>query len=244
MAPILLGSLIFAGVIEHYKNDSTLKTKILDEHFKSAREISEDCLKKQNSLFLSYREEPAQLTLLARELLNLIDHPELNREPNYGILPEALLKSYKDATTSRKELESQVKQCRGNAFRALEVLSISTGTFDEFSKDADIRATSANRIYQTRSEEIKKLKNNVENIDLQEMMRELAISDLDSREVQNSWKARIEQTLPIIEKSGEIYGHTEEQLYECESEFYASGRKRAAQSLSRLFKEGFLGWLL
>lgn len=241
--PLCLGSFVFIGVIENYKNDSELKSKLLEDYFKPSRELVTDCHTKHNELFIKYPNPPAQLRLFSEEMVHLMDNPSLNGNRDYGLILEALAKTHHDSTKELKNLEVQVKECKVDVFRSLETLSIATGAFDEFTYFSKERSTKLNSIYKSRSEESKENTGDIEVDDLKEAMRSIATIDFESKEGREKFKSQMNSMLPVIEKHAEIMSRTEQEIFNADNEFYSKVREETSGRISNLFKEGFFGWI-
>lgn len=87
---LALGSFIFVGILEDYKSDDSIKVKQLEDYFKPARTLANSCLKQQNQLYLHYPQNGSSLRLLFDAMSNLMENPQLERNPNY----ELVLKDY------------------------------------------------------------------------------------------------------------------------------------------------------
>ncbi|WP_313548950.1 hypothetical protein [Pseudomonas sp.] len=241
--PLFLGSLIFVGVIESYKDESTLKLKILEEYFKPSREISSACLKTQNELYLQYPMYSSSLRLFSEEMTHLIDNPSLNSNAEYEIILKTLAENHFESAKKLKDLQEKVEICKVQAFHSLEILSLVSGTFDEFTELSKSRAGALNSAYETRSIESKENTSNVKITDMQTLMRGIATTNLASIKGQNEFKQKMADILPFIERYSEIMSRTETQMYKSEGEFYSKARAAASTQISNKFKGGFLAWL-
>lgn len=241
--PLFLGSLVFAGVIESYKDESTLKIKILEEYFKPTREITSTCLKSQSELYLQYPIHSSSLRLFSEEMTHLIDNPSLNSNPDYELVLKSLAETHFKSAKKLQDLQEKVENCKIQAFHALEVLSLASGTFDKFTELSKSRADTLNLAYKTRGIESKENTSNANIIDAQALMRGIATTDITSIKGQKEFKKKMADMLPIIEKHSEIMSRTETQMYKSESEFYSKARAAASTQISNKFKGGFLAWL-
>ena len=242
--PLFLGSFVFIGVIENYKNDSMLKIKILEDYFKPSRQQVADCLKKQNSLFLKYPEPPAHLKLFTKEMFHLIENPSLNGNADYEVVLEALISTYQKSAKELEQLEIETEQCKTDVFRSLETLAIVTGSFDEFSRYSEQRAQQLNAASKIKSDQNKKNRGSLEVDDLQNLMRSIATANFESREGQEEFKLKMTQMLPVIESHGEIMSSFEKRVFDIENDFYSNVRTETSTKISELFEEGFFGWIL
>jgi hypothetical protein len=241
--PLFLGSLIFVGVIENYKDDSSLKIKLLEDYFKPSRELVSSCLKSQNELYLQYPAYSSSLRLFSEEFTHLIDNPTLNSNPDYEIILKAVANTHFKSGERLEKLKIEVEKCKVKVFQSLEVLSIATGSFDKFTELSKDRAKSLNSVFKTRSNENKENTSEIEVVDLQSMMRSIATIDFSSMKGQLEFKQKMKEMLPIIESHSEIMSKTELQMYKIESGFYSKVREETSKRISEKFKDGFLSWL-
>jgi hypothetical protein len=241
--PLFLGSLIFLGVIENYKDDSNLKVKLLEDYFKPSIALTSTCLKSQNDLYLQYPMYSSSLRLFSEEMTHLIDNPSLNSNPDYELVLNAVAETHMKSDEKLKVLEKEVEKCKIAVFQSLEVLSLATGTFNEFTESSKNRANSLNSAYKIRSNESKANTSDVDVTDMQSLMRSIASIDLSSKTGQQEFKEKMQLMLPVIEKHSEIMSKTEIQMYKAESKFYSEVRKEASRKISNNFKDGFLNWL-
>lgn len=241
--PLFLGSLMFVGVIENYKDDSNLKVKLLEGYFKPSRALASTCLKSQNDLYLQYPMYSSSLRLFSEEMTRLIDSPSLNYNPDYELVLKAVADTHMKSDEKLKVLEKEVEKCRVAVFQSLEVLSLATGTFNEFTESSKNRAKSLNSAYKIRSNESKASTSDIDVTDMQSLMRSVASIDFSSKKGQQEFKEKMQLMLPVIEKHSEIMSKTEIQMYKAESKFYSEVRKEASRQISNKFKDGFLTWL-
>jgi len=241
--PLFLGSFVFIGVIENYKNDSELKIKLLEDYFKPSRELVADCHSKHNDLFLKYPSPPAQLRLFSEEMVHLMNNPSLKGNRDYDLILEALAKTYQESTKELKDLEILVKECRVDVFRSLETLSIAAGAFEEFAELSKEHSRKLNSIYKSRSKESKENTGGVGIDDLKGIMRSIATINFESKEGQEKFKLQMNSMLPVIEKHAEIMSRTEQEIFDADNEFYSKVRIETSARISDLFKEDFFGWI-
>ncbi|MAD54076.1 MAG: hypothetical protein CMF18_08395 [Idiomarinaceae bacterium] len=240
---LFLGSLIFVGVIENYKDDSNLKVKLLEDYFKPSRELTSSCLKRQNDLYLQYPMYSSSLRLFSEEMTHLLNNPSLNSNPDYELALKAVAETHMKSGEKLKALEKEVKKCKVEVFQSLEVLSLATGTFNEFTELSKNRAESLKSIYKTRSNERKANTSGISVTELQSMMRSIFTIDFSSKKGQQELQQKMKRMLPVIEKNSEIMSKTEMQLYKAESKFYSDVRQETSKQISNKFKDGFLTWL-
>lgn len=241
--PLLLGSLIFVGVVENYKDDSVLKVKILEDYFKPSRELVTSCLKRQNELYLQYRRSSSSFRLFYEELTHLIDNPSLNSNSDYEHILKGVAETHFESANKLETLKQEVEKCKIEAFHSLELLSIVTGYFDKFTELSKNRAESLNLIYKIRSSESKANTSGIEVNDLKFLMRSIVTIDLSSKKGQSEFKQKMDYMIPIIEKHSEIMTETEIKMYEIEDSFYSRVREETSMLISGKFKSGFLKWL-
>lgn len=241
--PLFLGSLMFVGVIENYKDESSLKVKLLEDYFKPSRELISACLKSQNELYLQYPMSSASFHLLYDEMAHLIDNPSLESNYDYGVILKSVMETYFKSNDKLKSLEKNVEDCQTKVFQSLEVLSLATGTFDKFTVLSKNRANSLNLAYKTRSDKGKLNVTDIDSTDMQTMMRSLASKEFSSAKGKQKLKQNMQNMLPIIDKYSEIMSETGIQIYKIESDFYFKVKDEASIQISNKFKGGFLTWL-
>jgi hypothetical protein len=240
---IFLGSFVFAGVLENYKSDESIKIQLLEEYFKPARARANACLKKQNELFLHYPQIGGSLKVMFGELKNLIDHPELNKSKDYGIILTGLANHQQEVSGVSKKLPSEVENCRQDVFLDLEALSIATGTFNYFSEESSKRADKLNKIDQRLRVQLKENNSGFDADQLISLMRSFGEYNFSSEDDMRKMVGRFSTVLPMIEGYSIAMSEAEQEKYRVEAEFFSSIRTKAATQIDNRVKEGFFGWL-
>lgn len=244
LIPMSLGSFIFIGVIEDYKNDASLKVDLLEKYYKPTRELMSSCYEKQSNLVLKYTYPAAGLKLLSNEINVMLEDQDLRRDWHYTVFVKNLLSSHLDESKNLKKLESEVKQCKREVFNSLEILSMATGTYSEFSELATLSHKKSNEVYKSRYNEVKKIEHDSNVKDIQGFFREQFKVDIDSKEGMEKYNSDMDLMMPVIKEYATIMTQTEKELFEIESKFYLSVRELVATEISGQFKEGFFSWLI
>lgn len=244
LVPLVLGSLIFVGIIENYKSDSDLKIKILEDYFIPTRELVSSCLKSQNELFLLYPSYSASLRLFYEEVTHLYDNKNLNSNPNYEIVLKSVADSHFATANDLNEVKKEVELCKVKAIESLEILSIATGTYNEFIKSSKTRAISLNSLEEKVNSQRRDNTSEITVDDVKSLMRGIGTIDFNSEKGQNELKEEMEKVLPIIEKNTEIMSHAEKSKYDIESLYYSEIMRATSTHISEKFESRFMGWLI
>ncbi|MEX0291418.1 MAG: hypothetical protein AB3N14_20105 [Flavobacteriaceae bacterium] len=241
--PVCLGSFIFLGLIENYKNESSLKVKILEMYYQPSREIVASCQKSHNQLYLKYPVPSNQLKLTFDELIKMSEEPKSYQSKSHEILLHALTKAFETSQKEVELLEDEVKKCRTKVFRALESLAIATGSFDKFNKLAKQASIDINNVYKERTRMAKENARKITPKDLIRMLRNVTEIDFESLEGRKELKSKIQYISPFLAKHSEIMSKTEEEIYLIDLNFNQQIRLLTSSELSEQFEVGFLGWL-
>ncbi|WP_019278129.1 hypothetical protein [Vibrio coralliilyticus] len=240
---LALGSFIFVGILEDYKSDDSIKVKQLEDYFKPARTLANSCLKQQNQLYLHYPQNGSSLRLLFDAMSNLMENPQLERNPNYELVLKGLLHNLQSTQKTQSELPEAVEKCRAQVYLSLEALSIATGTYDYFSLHAAARNKKLNELDKKYREKLKQSNGDFDGNDLVKMMYQIGSVRPGSDQDIKVLVTKFSDKLPMLERASLIQAEIEQEKYEIEAEFFSKIRKKSASEINAGFKQGFFSWL-
>ncbi|MDO7926719.1 hypothetical protein Q6A51_08005 [Pseudomonas sp. KFB-139] len=138
----------------------------------------------------------------------------------------------------------EVAGCREDVFLKLEILSIVTGSFDEFVGASLKRANLLNTIDGRFRRELKENTKGADVDELIKMLRKIGDTDVMSEEAMKEMVADFSAKLPVIEKYSEALAKAEQEKYNVEYEFFSVVRQESASRINSRFRQGFFSWLL
>lgn len=241
--PIFLGSFLFAGVLESYKKDQGLQKELIKDYYRPMRELQGSCSSSHNELFLKHGELSGSYQLMFNELVHMSVTPDSKLGRDYEVIPMSIFKANSELKKKIEELETAVKICRADLFFKYEELALATGTYPEFMKLAEKRATEINYIY---SERKKKAEENTKEIDpnqLIPLMREFISIDLSDDTNKSMFMDKMEKTFEPTKQHSLIMAESEQSIYQKEYEFFKSLHKLYANEISKKHSSGFISWV-
>ncbi|WP_339075406.1 hypothetical protein [Teredinibacter turnerae] len=241
--PIFLGSFLFAGVLESYKKDQGIQKELIKDYFRPMRTLQVSCSSSHNELFLKYGELSGSSQLMFNELVHMSVTPDSKLGRDYEIIPMSIFKENSELKQKIEDLKTTVKKCRADLFFKYEELALATGTYPEFKRLAEERATQINAIY---SERKKKSKENTKEINpnqLIPLMREFVTLDLSDDTNKSMFMDKIEKIFEPTKQHSLIMAETDQSIYEKEYDFFQSLHKLFANEISKQHSSGFISWV-
>ena len=238
-----MGSFLFAGVLESYKKDQGIQKELIKDYFRPIRTLQGSCSSSHNELFLKYGELFGSYQLMFNELVHMSVTPDSKLGRDYEIIPMSIFKANSELKHKIEDLKTTVKKCRADLFFKYEELALATGTYPEFKKLAEKRATQINAVY---SERKKKSKENTKEIDpnqLIPLMRQFVALDLSDDTNKSMFMDKIEKIFEPTKQHSLIMAETEQSIYEKENDFFQSLHKLFANEISKQHSSGFISWV-
>lgn len=243
VVPLFFGSLLFTGIIESYKNDSSARKEIIENFYRPMRETQAECQKSDNDLAIKYGQMAGSFQLMLNEFDHLAktDLNKMSRE--YQIVLESLLSSHMKTSADLKDLEEKVQNCRTKLFRQYGELAMVTGTYDFFTDSVQKRALKVNQIYANRSSIVEKMSKNNDPKYLMGTVRQILQMSYDS----DDQKAVAVKKLsdiggPVIAAYTQISGN-ELDLLNTDAKFFEEMDHVFSTEISGRFKRGFIARL-
>ncbi|GEM76162.1 hypothetical protein [Vibrio sagamiensis] len=241
--PIFLGSFLFAGVLESYKKDQGIQKELIKDYYRPMRDLQGSCSSSHNELFLKHEELSGSYQLVFNELVHMSMTPSSKLGRDYEAIPLSIFKANNELKKKIQGLKTTVEKCRADLFYKYEELALATGTYPEFVKLAEKRATEINVIY---SERTKKAKENTKEIDpnkLIPLMREMVSIDLTDDANKFRLMDKMEKIFEPTKQQSLIMAESEQLIYQKEYEFFQSLHKLYANEISEKHSDGFFSWV-
>ncbi|MDU1061514.1 MAG: hypothetical protein E7A34_09990 [Leclercia adecarboxylata] len=240
--PIFLGSFLFAGVLENYKKDQGVQAELIKDYYRPMRELQGSCLTSHNELFIKYTELSGSYKIMLNELQYIFATPDFKLSREYEAIPISIMKTNTQLKKRVEVLEETVKKCRADLFLKYEELSLATGSYSEFMKLADKRASEINAIY---SERNKKFKENLKDIDpnqLMPLMRQYVSLDLSDETNKSKLSGEINTMFDALNHHSLIMADSEQTIFQKENDFAQKLKDLFANKISNKHSDGFIRW--
>ncbi|MFA0087586.1 hypothetical protein [Vibrio sp. 10N.261.51.F12] len=241
---LVLGSLIFVGIIEGYKSDLGRDKDLVKEYYRPVKTAYTVCSPAHNLLFLKYGELAGSYQLLFDEMKHMFEVPNVSIQRDYQVFPMSILKSNGALKKEIKSLENKVKECRVKVYSSYEELALVTGTFNEYEKLSIVHFGTINNQHAKLKESIPREFKDMNPQDLVVMMRELFTMDLSNEENRTILLERVDKIAkPVIEYEMEKM-KSEQAMFMENQRFHKSLNKVFLNEISRRNSQGFLSWLV
>lgn len=241
--PIFLGSFLFAGVLESYKKDQGIQKELIKDYFRPMRELQGSCSSSHNELFLKHGELSGSYQLMFNELVHMSITPDSKLGRDYEAIPMSIFKANSELKKKIESLKSIVKKCRSDLFFKYEELALATGTYSEFVKLAETRATEINAIYSERKEKSQENTKDINPNQLIPLMREFVSIDLSNDKNKSIFMDKMEKIFEPTKQHSLIMANSEQSIYQKEYDFFQSLHKLYANEISKKHSSGFLSWI-
>jgi hypothetical protein len=241
--PIFLGSFLFAGILESYKKDQGLQKELIKDYYRPMRALQNSCSYSHNNLFLKHGELSGSYQLMYKELVHMSVTPDSKLGRDYDAIPMSIFKAKSELKDEIEELKVAVKKCRADLFFNYEELSLTTGTYPEFTELAKLRADGINSIYTERKEKAKENTKEIDPNQLIPLMREFVSIDISNDKNKSMFMDKIEKIFAPVVQHSLIMAETEQAIYQKEYEFFQSLHKLYAGEISKKHSSGFFSWM-
>jgi hypothetical protein len=241
--PLLLGSLLFTGILEGYKSSLGEKKDIIDSYYRPMRALQTSCFRQHQQLIGKYGELSGNYQLQFNELKHMHDHPEVNASPGYGLIPKAIWSTYAELAKATPELTGAVSQCRNDLFIKYEELALVTGTYDKFialAKTRDEKLIDINRQLQNDKDP---LLDKISATDMMTLLRNLASPSFDKPEEQSKLLAEIAAYAEPVIKVNQLMMNAEQQSFDAERSFFSGTHDLFAREISARQSKSFLSYI-
>lgn len=239
IAPIVFGTILTAGVLESFKNDTAVTKNVMDDFYRPMREAQIDCHQTHADLYKQYGAAAGTLQLMFNEFDHLAKVTPAKMTKNYEVLLESVLKTHMETSGKLGDLEKRLEACRANLMRRYEELAMITGTYDKYSKLVGTRVNEINKLYEQRKKSIQALKM-PEFTSVWDMFRNFMQTRFDTMDEKLAASKRIDElSKPVIEAQI-ILSQTEFQMFEVEIKLFEGAHHLFSSEISNRFHRGFI----
>lgn len=240
IVPLFFGSLLFAGILESYKNDASARKEIMNDFYRPMRETQSECQKTHNNLFLKYGEVAGSYQLMLDEFKHLTTTDPSKMTKEYQILLESVLSTHTKAIADVRELEGKLELCRTKLFRQYEELALVTGTYKKFTKLSTDRASRINSLYAERKSLAEKTLKNYDVKELMEMLRNFLQFNFDTQEQKIAVAQKINELGgPIIQHHLQL-SENEQEMFKVDVKLFEDLHDTFSSEISGRFERGFI----
>ncbi|GAB1576174.1 hypothetical protein [Bordetella petrii] len=240
IVPLFFGSLLFAGILESYKNDASARKEIMNDFYRPMRETQSGCQKTHNNLFLGYAKLAGSYRLMLDEFKHLttLDMSRMTRD--YEILLESMLSTHATTTSDTKRLEVELEACRAKLFRQYEELALVTGTYDQFKGLSRDRATRLNDLYAKRKALADQTLRGYDINSLMGMLRDFLQFNFENQEQKTLAAQKVNELgEPIIQHYLQL-SNSEQDMFKIDAELFEGLHTVFAKDISSRFERGFI----
>lgn len=241
--PIFLGSFLFAGVLESYKKDQGIQKELIKDYFRPMRELQGSCSSSHSELFLKHGELSGSYQLMFNELVHMSVTPDSKLGRDYEAISMSIFKANSELKKKIESLKATVKKCRADLFLKYEELALATGTYPEFVKLAEKRATEINVIYSERKEKSQENTKDINPNQLIPLMREFVSIDLSKDKNKSIFMEKMKKLFEPTKQHSLIMAKSEQSIYQNEYDFFQSLHKLYANEISKKHSSGFISWI-
>lgn len=241
---LVFGSFIFVGILENYKNDESLKLKLLENYLEPARKNINSCLRKQNQLIEHYSEYNSAMVQVFKALDMLVNDADLEKNLNYELILRGNADNLNRVKQIHSELPIEVATCRNETYQKLESLSIATGSYEFFKEQSSNRVDRLNNIDKKYREKLKEGNGEITEKEIARLFFEFVKMDMRSDDERRSIVSKFSVLLPVIENYSKASAEAEFEKYDTELKFFESVRENSAMQLNKSFEYGFFRWLI
>jgi len=237
IVPLFFGSLLFAGILESYKNDASARKEIMNDFYRPMRETQSDCQRIHNNLFLKYREVAGSYQLMIDEFRHLTttDLSKMTRESQ--VFSESVLSTHIKISADTEGLKGKLELCRTKLFRQYEELALVTGTYRKFTKLSIDRASKINNLYAAREPLAEKMHDPKELIG---MLRNVLQLNFDNQEKKIAVAQKIsEMSEPVIQYYLQL-SENEQEVFKVEIKLSDDLHEVFSTEISDRFERGFI----
>ena len=239
---LLLGSLIFVGIIENYKSDESIKLTQLEKYFIKTRKEALECRVKHNKLIKHYASYGDNIALMFNELKHVMDNPELMNNPKQNIVMKSYADTLLNMNREQNKLPQKIVDCRNDLYLNLESLAIITGSYEYFSEQSLRRDSELEFIHNDLKEKLSTKFGSSFMQELHQMLRKFI--SISTEEEMKALILENEDKVKLMQEFSEINSNSELEKFKAQDKFYANIRNRSAEKLSDKFSYGFLSWLI
>lgn len=240
IVPLFFGSLLFSGILESYKNDTSARKEVMNDFYRPMRETQAECQKTHNSLFLKYGEVAGSYQLMLDEFKHLATTDPSRMTRDYQILLESLLSAHTKANSDAKELEGKLETCRTKLFRQYGELALVTGTYKEFIELSKDRAAKINGLYEKRKSTAQKTLPNYDVKELMGMLRNFLQFDFENQEQKVVATKKIcELVEPLIQNYVQL-SENEQEMFKVDVNLFENLHDSFSTEISDRFERGFI----
>lgn len=240
IVPLFFGSLLFAGILESYKNDASARKEIMNDFYRPMRETQSECQRIHNTLFLKYGEVSGSYQLMLDELKHLTTTNVSKITKEYQILLESVLSTHTEANANARELEDKLELCRIKLFRQYGELALVTGTHKKFTKLSTDRASRINSLYAERKSLAEKTLKGYDAKELMGMLRNFFQFNFDSQEQKTAVAQEIDELGESIIQHYLQLSKNEQEMFRVDVKFFEDLHDTFSTEISGRFERGFI----
>lgn len=240
IVPLFFGSLLFAGILESYKNDASARKEIMNDFYRPMRETQSECQRTHNNLFLKYGEVAGSYQLMLAEFKHLTTTDLSKMTKDYQILLESVLSTETKANADARELEGKLELCRTKLFRQYGELALVTGTYKRFTNLSTDRASRINSLYAERKSFAEKTLKNYDAKELMGILRNFLQLNFDSQEQKTALAQKINELGgPIIQHYLQL-SENEQEMFKVDVKLFEDLHDTFSTEISGRFERGFI----
>lgn len=141
---IFIGSFLFTGILENYKNDAEVRSLLVENYYIPARNSMTQCLSKHSDYINAYSDYLGTQELMYQELKRMKEDSKLVNNFDYALWMKTLLEKHSENNKKYIKLQNEVEPCYIDALTKLELLSIVTGLYENYHESLSIESNKFN----------------------------------------------------------------------------------------------------
>lgn len=236
---IFIGSFLFTGILENYKNDAEVRSLLVEKYYIPARNSMTQCLSKHSEYINAYSDYMGTQELMYQELNRMKEDSKLVNNFDHVLWMKSLLEKHSENNKKFIKLQNEVDPCYTDALTKLELLSIVTGSYENYHESL---TTESNKFNNKQKELSSKYTNMMGDFQLQDIVKifnKFIESNFKSQEAMNE----LLKTQDILNKSKSLWFEREQEKFKLYEKIFFDTDNQTALKINNMYKINFIDWI-
>lgn len=236
---IFIGSFLFTGVLENYKNEVEVKSLLVEKYYIPARNSMTQCLSKHNEYINAYSDYLGTQELMYQELNKINGDSNVINNFDYALWIKALLEKHSENNKKYIKLQNEVEPCYIDALAKLELLNIVTGLYENYYESLNIESNKFNNKQKELNTKYTNIIGDLKIQDIVKIFNKFIESNFKSKEAMNE----LLKTKDILDNSKSLWFEREQEKFKFYEKIFLDTNNQTALKINNMYKINFIDWI-
>lgn len=236
---IFIGSFLFTGILENYKNDAEVRSLLVENYYIPARNSMTQCLSKHSDYINAYSDYLGTQELMYQELKRMKEDSKLVNNFDYALWMKTLLEKHSENNKKYIKLQNEVEPCYIDALTKLELLSIVTGLYENYHESLSIESNKFNDKQKELSTKYTNIIGDFKTQDIVKIFNKFIESNFKSHEAMNE----LLKTQDMLNNSKPLWFEREQEKFKFYEKIFLNSNNQTALKINNMYKVNFVDWI-